>query len=138
MANIALVDGAGAASAVPLQSNSLKQVFGLKSTAAGGAGSLTITNAQLQAYAKGGPLLGALNASYVDAAGAPDLAKLKRTFGEGSVRMWLRPIDNAFAAGVVVQFDATATTKPAITVSGSAVATALAYLDIEFVHSVVK
>jgi len=96
--------------------------------------SKTITNATLQADCVSGPLANALNNTYAN------IATMKQTFGEGSVRMWLRPESQQWPAGVSVAIDGVSPTKPAVIVSATVApaSTSTAYLDVEFVHSVVR
>lgn len=116
-----------------VQSNTLKQVYLL--TGDGASLSVTLPNATLQANChSGGALLNSLNSEYAN------LAAMKKVFGEGSVRMWLRPQSQQWPAGVSVAVDGVTPSKPAVTVSATVApaSTATAYLDIEFVHSIVK
>lgn len=103
-------------------------------TGDGAALGKTIPNATLQADCVSGPLANALNNTYAS------LAAMKETFGEGSVRMWIRPQSQEWPAGVQVALDGVTPTKPAVTVAASVAPAALAtaYLDVEFVHSIVR
>lgn len=115
-----------------VQSNSLKQVYLL--TGDGASLTTTIPSATLLTNSAGGPLRGALSGEYAS------LAAMKKVFGEGSVRMWLRPQSREWPAGVSVALDGVTPTKPAVAVTATVApaAAATAYLDVEFVHSVVK
>lgn len=92
-----------------------------------------LTNAQLQAASTGGPLQNSLNASYAS------VADMQAVFGGGSVRMFIRSASNSIPVGVDVAADLATTSKPRVVVSSSgAVAAGTAYLDIEYVHSMIE
>lgn len=101
-------------------------------TGDGASTSLVIANSTLVADAIGGALKNALSGSYANT------AAVQAVFGGGSVRMWVRPINDAFPIGVFADTDAVTTTRPEINLTA---ATApgnndTAYLDIEFDHSI--
>lgn len=114
----------------PVQTNSLKQVWLL--TSDGTATSATIPSATLLANGKGGALLGALNNAYAD------LASARAVFGAGSIRIWIRPQTGNWTSSATVALGAGNKPDITVTLAAAPASGSTAYLDIEFVHSVVK
>lgn len=117
------------------KATSCKLTFLLTSDGGSSPWNVVLSNATLQGDCVSGPLLNALNNTYADA------AAIKDVFGAGSVRLWLRPESGLFPASVQAQTDVTTPTKPAVKVIGGAtepLSGTTAYLDVEFVHSIVK
>jgi hypothetical protein len=100
-------------------------------TGDGAATAAIITNATLVADAAGGALKNALSSAYANT------AAVQAVFGAGKVRMWVRPINDAFPVGVFGDTDAVSTTRPEINITAAVAPGAgdTAYLDIEFDHS---
>lgn len=121
-----------AITATLVKSDPYKLTYQLLGDAA--ATTLVLANALLQTDAKQGSVKNALNQTYANQ------AAMRQVFGQGAVKFTIRSRDGGAGwgtAGIDVDVDAVTATKPKINlVASTAPAATVAYLDIEFQHSI--